>query len=369
MNKLLRSAALILALMLPTGAGFAEESGSRPGFEILYELWEAKEPGANVLLSPLSLGSALALAAEGAKGNTREEIDAVLAGLGTQTPEGIAGADCVCIDASLALREEYRAVLTDSYDADCFFMDENLTENVNRWVNERTGGMIPRIMEEMPDPDTRLLLLNAITMDESWLDPFEEEETEPDVFRTPQGEVPVEMMHKRTRLQAAENAEFSAARLCYADGGLGMWLILPREADGMGNVLEWLRLEGTEGLEGLSEGRDVELEMPVFDVNGGEDLTGPVISRGIKTAFSDQADFSGISGEPLALSGVMQKVSISVSETGTRAAAVTEIAVNALSIPSEERLRIRLDRPFILIVDDNRSGVICFTAVIENPKG
>jgi len=85
-------------------------------------------------------------------------------------------------------------------------------------------------------------------------------------------------------------------------------------------------------------------------------------------AFSEAADFSGMSDVPLSISDVLHKAYILVNESGTEAAAVTTVIVGVDSEPPEPK-ELTIDRPFLFVLYDRQSGAVLFVGRVLNPVG
>ena len=111
----------------------------------------------------------------------------------------------------------------------------------------------------------------------------------------------------------------------------------------------------------------MQLALPKVDFAAENGLNDALNAAGIQTAFTDLADFSGISDSPLYIGSVIQKARLIIDEDGTKAAAVTEISLPASALITEEPIAFTADHPFIAIVADESTETACFAAVIANP--
>jgi serpin B len=91
---------------------------------------------------------------------------------------------------------------------------------------------------------------------------------------------------------------------------------------------------------------------------------------GMPTAFTDKADFSGIDPKRgLAISEVVHKAFVDVSEQGTEAAAATGIPMRATAmLRPEPAVVFRADHPFLFLIRDTPSGVILFIGRLMDPR-
>jgi serine protease inhibitor len=103
----------------------------------------------------------------------------------------------------------------------------------------------------------------------------------------------------------------------------------------------------------------VELKLPKFKLEYGiKDLNDSLISLGMESAFSDAADFSGIS-EGILISSVLHKAVIEVNEEGSEAAAATAVGME-LADALEDQITFIADRPFVFLIIDDTTGIIMF---------
>ena len=348
---------ILLCLVLLGCAALAEPVAEEPsstvgeklGFALLKELYAG---GGNVMLSPASLALALGMAAEGAAGET---LDQILAALGTQdaselsgaVPEEISSANAAFAAQGLPLKGAYVDRLSEAYGAEWFELDADVVEKVNAWVAEHTDGLIDRLLSEAPDPQTGLILINAIAMDAKWEKAFKAYNTIEDVFHAPEGDVTVEMMYQQDFFDYVEKDGVQIIRLPYEGGKLEMWIALPGEG---------------------AEKREVDLYLPKFDLTTENCLSDALKALGLEAPFGSDADFSGISEVPLKIDEILQKVRVQLDEEGTKAAAATAIVVACMALPQpEETVEMRVDRPFAFVIADGESGSVCFAGAIENP--
>ena len=360
------------ALAEPVAAESAPAVGEKLGFELLKALYAE---GGNVLLSPASLTLALGMAAEGAEGET---LTAILTALGAEdaselgdvVPEEIKSANAAFVAQGLPLKGDYIDRLNEAYGAEWFDLDAEVVEVVNAWVAEHTDGLIEKLLTEVPDPQTGLILINAIAMDAKWEKPFKDYNTIEDDFHAPQGDVSVEMMYQREFFDYVERDGLQIVRLPYADGALEMWIALPGEgvSIGLDGLLDALAEQGMDYLKDGAEEREVDLFLPKFDLTTENSLSDALKALGVEAPFGSDADFSGVSEVPLRIDEILQKVRVQLDEEGTKAAAATAAIIACMAlIPEEEPVEMRADRPFAFVIADAETNSVCFAGVVENP--
>ena len=371
MKKIL-SILLCVVLLGCTALAEASPAGEKLGFALLKELYAG---GGNVMLSPASLALALGMAAEGASGETLEQIQTALgvedlSGLSGVVPGEISSANAAFAAQGLPLDGAYVDRLSEAYGAEWFDLDADVVEKVNAWVAEHTDGLIDQLLSETPDPMTGLILINAIAMDAKWASPFKAYNTIEDIFHAPEGDVNVEMMYQQAFFDYVERDGLQIVRLPYADSTLEMWIALPGAGAsiGMDGLLDALAEQGLAYLTDGAEEREVDLFLPKFDLTTENSLSDALKALGVELPFGEDADFSGISEVPMWIDEILQKVRVQLDEEGTKAAAATAAIVACMAAPlPEDTVEMRVDRPFAFVIADGETGSVCFAGVVENP--
>ena len=344
----------------------AQTTGEALGFSLLEQLYLQ---GENPLISPWGLAQALSMAAEGADGETRQEL---LSLLQTQAPaplnvsaQGVTTAAAALFDDSLILLDSYVQALQ-AYGAPCL---EGLSmEAVNDWAREHTGGRIDPLLTQ-PLPDTaRLALLTAIALEADWAQPFDAANTYEQPFYTAQGAVNASFLHCTGQMEYGLAQDMQLLRLPYAGEELACYLILPPE-EGMEQALSLLKTQGYQLFQDL-EPAQVSLALPKLSLDSGLDLSGHLAALGLSLANSNDADFSGMDGDDgLKLGPVVQRTRLDLDEAGTQAASATAaVMVTKSALPPQDAVNMTLDRPFILLVREEASGQTLFAACVLTPQ-
>lgn len=374
MMKKVISLLLICAMLLTAGAALAEAPGNQLGFDVLRALTDGTK---NQVLSPVSLAYALAMAAEGAEGATEDEIEKAL---GTDdlddwiekngsklTNAGLKLANAAFITGEIQPDADYIEDLKKEFGAEWFEASDDMVDKINQWTKEHTDGLIEKLIDGELDPLSQLVLVNAVAMDAKWSLPFEADATTDGTFHAPDGDVTVPMMHQMLFADYAETDEALILRLTYSDSGLSMLLALPKDGQSVTGVLDALSEKGLSYFSFPEEMTNISLTMPKVDLSAKNTLNDALQALGIRTAFSDSADFSDITKEmPLQIAEVMQKARLVVDEDGTKAAAATEVEIRAMAAPGMP-VDFALDRPFVAVIAEEETGTVCFASVIANP--
>lgn len=365
----------------------------------LFDRLVAVDPVANLVFSPASIALALAMTSAGAKGTTLTEMDAVLHitdpatihrsmnGLATSltalnqsqdnTAQGGTGvsevqlsiANSLWAQRGLAFEQAFLDLLSAEYDAGLELVDykadpEAARVAINAWVAEETRDRIPELLGQGTiTPTTRLTLVNAIYLKANWAQIFDEQRTSEQLFTAPGGDVTVDMMRVDGRFQVAVTDEWAAIDLPYVFNGLSLTVLVP------GAGFAGPQPSGDEVFAALQPA-PVMLSFPRFDIETSVSLADVLGELGMATAFSDQADFSGMTtAEPLTIGDVIHQANITVDEEGTEAAAATAVVMEATGMPDpQEPIELVVDRPFTFWLRDRNTGTIVFMGRVNDPS-
>ncbi len=334
-----------------------------------------------LVYSPLSLSVALGMAAEGADGETLSQLEAFL---GERRPDWMVLEDLSFSDVHLAntaflhpdvvLLDEYIDALADEYDAKPTMMEiGTVKEQVNGWVDEHTNGMIKEMLAEEPDPQTALLLINALHLSSEWEKPFNGANTGFSIFHAPQGDIEVSSMHQTSTFAYGDVDGVQSIALPYRDSMLEMLVLLPEDGD-LQELIEEMCISPDEFILKYepTEYTRVKFSLPLIFAESSLTLKDALIAAGVVDAFDENtADFSrmaeGADELGIHISSVLQKTVLNVNETGTEAAASTAVMVATMSMPIDEPVEMTVDRPFMILLRDAGSGYVLFAACINNP--
>ena len=371
---------------LTAGEATVIERSNTFGIDLLREVLEADDR-TNVVLSPLSASMVLAMTLNGAAGTTldgmrtalrleglsRAEINDSYRGLMSLLADldplvEVSVANSIWADERYSFHRAFFDAVAGHFDGTVEsrdFGDPDTPGEINAWVDRSTRGLIERILREGElDPTLALLLLNAVYFDGRWRSGFDPGDTEPAAFIRDDGSaVTVEMMHLTdVELPYGETDDLTAVELPYGGGAYAMVVALPRERTPR-EVLARMDAGGWDALVGSLAPRVLDsLSLPRFVMEYDSFLNSALTDLGMGIAFTKEADFSGISPEPLCVDFVRQKTLIEVDEAGTRAAAVTAVGAGAVSF-----FGFPVNRPFLFAIRERLSGTILFIGVIGDP--
>lgn len=358
----------------------------------LFQTIRAESDEENLMISPLSVSVALAMAYNGADSGTKSEMEKVLK-LNGLTKEQINASYQMLINALQKLDDEvvfeianaifyadgfsvkpgFLSINQDVYDAEVSklnFSSPAAVETINGWVAEKTNDKIQKIIDQL-NPLDRMVLLNAIYFYGTWTNEFDKDGTHNLSFRKTDGttlEVP--MMNKLEKLLYKENTLFKAIKMPYGNGQYNMVVLLPVNDNNSQDIIDVLTAANWNSWMSTFEMTDrVKITMPRFKYAFETSLKKVLTSMGMEKAFvPDEADFSGISDEDLYISDAIHKSYIDVNETGTEAAAVTGLVFATTSMDPDPPVSFYVDRPFVYAITEKDTGAILFIGEVNHPE-
>ncbi len=244
---------------------------------------------------------------------------------------------------------------------------------INDWVSQQTNDRIKDLIPEGGITDlTRLVLVNAIYFNASWMYPFDETLTQDSPFNLLDGsQVSAQMMtfFHPEKANYARGDGYQIVELPYLGETVAMDVLVP-DAGKFADFEANLDAAQFEAILAEMKPASVALTMPKFSFDKNFNLAEALAGMGMPTAFSPgQADFSGIDGsQELSISAVFHKAFVSVDEAGTEAAAATAVMMTlTMEGPRLEQVELRIDHPFIFVIRDIPTGEILFVGRVLNP--
>lgn len=341
------------------------------------------------VVSPLSVTYLMSMLANGADGETQQQILATLgwAGEGIQQPSlqdindysrmliekterldkavTVEIANYVAVNKEFKLNSKFQKSVERDYKAgveSLNFTSPSTLKRINDWCNDRTHGMIPSIINEL-DPDAVSYLMNAIYFNGTWKDKFSKEETKQEMFRGYTRDIQyVDMMHRHGEYFYADGDGYSAVSIPYGNGAFRMTVILPSEGSFLRDVMASMDGGKFQALQSSMEKCNVDLKIPRFTTEVDLPLNDIISALGAPLIFSPQADFSQFARGDFYVSKMFQKAKIEVSEEGTKAAAVTAAIMMMSAVRPEKKRNVvfHADSPFAYIISENSTGSIYF---------
>ena len=249
---------------------------------------------------------------------------------------------------------------------------EAARQTINNWVAQETNNKIQDLIPEgVLDPLTKLVLTNALYFKGQWATPFNANLTQNAAFTLGSGgQVQVPTMHATKSYGYMQSDGYQVLELPYAGNRLVMDVLLPSAGSGPAGLdVSQLPADLSGWLQGLTS-QQVEVSLPKFQMTTQFNLNQPLEALGMTDAFGPQADFSGISTNPLNISSVVHKAFIDVNETGTEAAAATGVGMifAAIAMPITPPVVFNADHPFLFLIRDTQSGSVLFMGQVADPS-
>jgi len=368
--------------------------------EFAFDLYQTlRVEDGNLFYSPYSISLALAMTYSGARGETAQQMANTLHFLLSQDHlhpafnsldielgergEGAEGKDDegfrLNIVNAIWGQEDYQFLTTfldllaENYGAGLRTLDfvhapEESRTIINNWVGDQTEGRIEDLIPQgVISALTRLVLTNAIYFNAAWQYPFSEDTTgDGPFYLLDGGEVTVPMMRQTESFGYAEGDVYQAVELPYDGRELSMIILLPQTGQ-FETFEETLDAGQVEAIVNGMETRPVSLTMPKFEFESSFSLKEALAAMGMPVAFSELADFSGMTGNrDLFISEVVHQAFVSVDEAGTEAAAATAVVMALTAVP-EKPVEVTVDRPFIFLIRDIETDTIIFMGRVINP--
>ncbi|GHT69873.1 serpin [Bacteroidia bacterium] len=361
------------------------------GMEFFSAVTAEERDKENIVVSPLSLNMALAMVWNGANGETKQAIQKAM-GMSAYSQEEVNAyfkklkdilpktdpttklslANSVWTRQGFSVKESFYDINRKWYDAKVSELDFNSStakDVINQWCSDNTNGLIKEMITMIPR-DVVMYLMNALYFKGEWSKNygFPKSDTHEAGFLQENGEtVKVKMMSQKSEHPYYSDEYLALTSLPYGNGAYKMVFILPNGS--FDNMIK--RLKQPEYLSNCLRGgskQEVNLFVPKFKIEYEGKLNEPLTRMGMGIAFTDFADFSGISDVSLLISEVKQKTYIEVNEEGTEAAAVTSIGVDVTSVGPHQPVTFLANRPFLFLIQESSSGVILFMGKIGKPE-
>ena len=347
----------------------------------------------NYMFSPMSVKMALALAANGAAGETKNEILNTLGvsdledfnAFSKDLIERYSQTDILSLNIANSIwmnkdkttqnfNDEFASTVKEYYNAEVkTTTNQDAVNEINSWVNDKTNSKIPQIIQSADD--FWAMLINAIYFKGAWEDEFIESYTKPDEFTNADGTKTqtdfmnktdwfsyaktnsiqiIELPYKNRIDKISDDGEYMGSEK-YDDLDVSMYLITAN-----GNINVEQELNAAIDDESM-ETAYIDLSMPKFKIEFDTSLNDILKNIGITNAFNENtADFTKMfdSGN-MWITKTIHKTYISVDEKGTEAAAVTAVGMGGSAMPPEP-IKLKFNKPFYFVIKDTTSGETLF---------
>jgi serpin B len=379
----------LLASLAPAATAAPPPSIDRFGAKLHAEV--GKQRG-NLVYSPASIALALAMTREGARATTATEMDAVL-GAGARaearallatlakpagkpqpdvaSPPELSIANRLFGELTMPFDRSFVELTRDGYGAPIEGVDfkhhpEEARAKVNAWVEHQTKARIKNLLAKGTiDNLTRLVLVNAIYLKAQWMTPakFMIEGT---------GGRQVSTMRTEAPASWGDHAGARMLDLPYVAGPgrsqLSMLLVVPDSAKLDAIEAAYSKTGLAPFLAATTSHGKVNVALPKFKIGTDLDLGASLAAMGMKRAFTDQAEFPGISEVPTKISKAIHKAWVQVDEKGTEAAAATAIVMTEITAVDPTPVHdFPVDRSFVFFIHD-QDGTVLFGGRVVDPR-
>jgi len=366
-------------------------------FKLLKELCLNSGNLDNVFFSPYSIFVALAMTYEGSNGQTAEEIADVLSieqdnesfhqymqelykYLNNNDEYEVSTANALWVRENYYLLQDYLELIKNYYKGNATEVDfsnpAHAADTINQWVEDKSNGLIKDlILSDYIDPVlTMLILTNAIYFKGIWEIQFDPVNTTNRTFKLINGntlKVPtMKIIDTQDKFNYTETEDLQILELPYAGNEISMVILLPKNPTYLSEFINTIdNNKLSSWLESMTK-MELDLYLPSFRFETKYTLNNYLQNLGMLKAFTNEANFSGISGNPdLLISKVVHKAFIEVNEEGTEAAAATAVIMEFKSINGggSSRVIFNADHPFLFFIQHKKTGTILFMCKMVNP--
>uniref|UniRef100_G3NMQ1 Serpin peptidase inhibitor, clade A (alpha-1 antiproteinase, antitrypsin), member 1 n=1 Tax=Gasterosteus aculeatus aculeatus TaxID=481459 RepID=G3NMQ1_GASAC len=329
------------------------------GFALYKSLSTNAAAGKNIFFSPLGISTALSMLSTGAKGETHRQMFASL---------GYTSLNQMQANDAYSPLEAFLKDVKHSYSAHVFNVDftkpEEAAAEINTHIAAKTNDKIKDMVKDL-SPEMAMVLINYVYFRGRWVKPFDANNTAKADFDVDETtKVQVDMMKRNGRYDFYHDSDnHTTVILLPYHGNTSMMIVLPDEGK-MKEVEGYITKEHIRHWHDSLFRSSVNLFLPKFSISAEATLDSTLKEMGMVDAFTDNADFSGLSDAvKLKVSKVSHQAMLSVDETGTEAVAATTIEVMPMSMPEV----MNLNRPFMVFILEHSTKSILFMGKISDP--
>lgn len=353
-----------------------------------------KQSNTNIIFSPTSINSAMALTYIGSKSNTFTEISNSLnfnpkidsfnqnyqvfseTNFFDNKSISIFNANSLWLQEGLKLDKAYIFNTEKFYNSSIFNIDfsdnVNSQKTINKWVYQKTNGNITDLLKPSDiDNSTRLVLVNAIYFKGVWNKQFKKDLNTKENFEYKRKRyIETTYMNNSINSWYYEDNNFYITEIPYLNKTVSLMIIMPKSLKKrkLRKAYQNINIDLLNSYIANKELKKINVSLPKFEIESDFNLNNILKQIGIVDAFNSNANFSGITNqEKLFINKVVHKAKITVNEEGTEASAATAVIMRKTAI-NVETIDFKINKPFIYILKNNSSNLIYFMGQVNNPN-
>lgn len=344
----------------------------------------------NIIYSPLSIKYALNMLKDGANGNTKVQIENILTGTNiikySNINDVLSFANSVYIRDTYSnyVKDEYRNILEEKYNAEIKYDAFKNADNINSWIENKTFGQIKNMLsdEMVTNPNSEMILINALAMEMEWKDKFENTNTHGETFYLEDGKtINATMMNKNAEsdyISYYKDKNITALAMDleeYEDVNMQFLAIMPNN-----NLSEYVEKFSSKDLNNITNNltmaskaeNGLYISIPKFSFDYNLDLKEDLKKLGITDSFNEKlADFSNMSSKVFCVGEALHKANINFSENGIQASATTILSMLdsvEFGIQGKPPIEVKINKPFMYFIIDKNTSEIWFVGTVYTPN-
>lgn len=335
-----------------------QKTNNRLAFRMLRHLYVGQKQDTKLLFSPLGLSYALAMTNYGAEGTTKQEINSVL---------GYSNAEQMrALHHEMILSGAYKGTGGEKQQRSTLEAEQSLISNGTfdfrkDFVDNAREYYFADLKKKENAPSAfPITIRSRLNFTGIWASPFNPQETQLRTFTNGEGvKRQVKMMQQYyNKLRFADCKGYGMVEIPYT-GGFRMYVLLPGKSLSLGDLV--LRTDAESWRKDVAKLREhsVSLQLPRMDVSTRYDFNNMLASLGMPTAFTPQADFSGMTTDaPLQIGQVLQESTLKATESKTEAQSTTTVGMVLVDLKDQALpIEFYCDRPFLYIITDKYGAI------------
>lgn len=332
------------------------------------------------VVSPLSCSLALGMLANGAAGETQQELLDALGFGGISVDEmnsynekmthdlvsldattELVLANSIWVDRQFEVLGTFKSSLENYYDADTRQVElAEAVPTINKWCADKTNGLINDFFSELNE-NVKAVLLNAVYFKGKWAKAFDANETETGDFANADGSVSqISLMRTEDNFFYGGNETCEVARFGYGNGAFALYVALPDEGKSVEQCLENMDGDAWDALIEGMELRRMDVRFPKFSIKSKMRQQEAIKDLGAEYVFGSEADFSGLTDGEFHIGQIQQATTVSFDEEGTEAAAATGNDIVLDVQPDGDAVNFYIQRPFFFLLTEQSTGTVLF---------